>query len=263
MRRRPDAIQFTALAGGGPGELTDLVRLYGYPADPAEPFIRVNFVASIDGAASIDGRSGGLGRPTDAAVFAVLRDLADVIVVGSGTARAENYGGARTDTERRILLHRSGLGGAADGAPPPIAVVTATANLDPAARLFTDTDRPPLILTTAAADAGRKHLLAETGAEVIEAGRTTVSAADIRRVLGERGLLRVLCEGGPSLLGELISAGAVDEVCLTVSPLLVGGSAGRIAVSPNALPTPMSLRHVVVDDDGTMLTRWERSHTQS
>lgn len=119
-----------------------------------------------------------------------------------------------------------------------------------------------MILTTAAADGERKRLLAETGAEVIEAGQSTVTAADIRRVLGERGLLRVLCEGGPSLFGELIGAGAVDELCLTVSPLLVGGTAGRIAVSPNALPTPMSLRHALIDDDGTVLTRWERSRTQ-
>ncbi|WP_062998494.1 pyrimidine reductase family protein [Nocardia mikamii] len=262
MQRVPDAIQFTALTTDGAGEITDLVQLYTYPAALERPWIRVNFIASLDGAVTVDDRSGALGRPADATVFAILRDLADVIVVGAGTARVENYGGARTDSRRRMRLHHHGLGGARDGAPPPIAVVTASAALDPASRLFTDTQRPPMILTTAAADGERKHLLAETGAEVIEAGQSTVTAADIRRVLGERGLLRVLCEGGPSLFGELIGASAVDELCLTVSPLLVGGTAGRIAVSPTALPTPMSLRHALIDDDGTVLTRWERSRTR-
>jgi 5-amino-6-(5-phosphoribosylamino)uracil reductase len=71
----------------------------------------------------------------------------------------------------------------------------------------------------------------------------------------------VLCEGGPSLFGDLLVARAVDELCLTLSPQLVGGESGRIAVSPNALPTPMSLRHLLLDDDGTLLTRWERPHT--
>ncbi|MBB5915306.1 5-amino-6-(5-phosphoribosylamino)uracil reductase [Nocardia transvalensis] len=256
MQRAPNAIQFTAQG------TDDLVRLYSYPSRLESPWIRVNFVSSIDGAVTVDGRSGALGTRADHDVFAILRDLADVVVVGAGTARAENYAGARTDTQRRIRLFQHGLGGARDGAPPPVAVVSAHAALDPASRLFTDTTRPPLILTTAAAPDERKRLLADAGAEVVEAGDTTVTAADLRSVFAERGLLRVLCEGGPSLFGELISAGAADELCLTLSPLLVGGPAGRIAVSPNALPSPMSLRHLLVDDDGTVLTRWVRAAPQ-
>ncbi|MBF6175137.1 pyrimidine reductase family protein [Nocardia blacklockiae] len=256
MQRAPNAIQFTAL---GPD---DLVRLYSYPARLETPWIRVNFVSSLDGAVTVDGRSGALGTPSDHDVFMLLRDLADVVVVGAGTARAENYAGARTDAHRRIRLFQHGLGGARDGSPPPIAVVSASAALDPGCRLFTDTDRPPLVITTAAASADRKRLLADAGAEVIEAGDTTVTGADLRAALAARGLLRALCEGGPALFGELISAGAVDELCLTLSPLLVGGTAGRIAMSPNALPTPMALRQVIADDDGTLLTRWERGATQ-
>ncbi|MCM6774383.1 pyrimidine reductase family protein [Nocardia sp. CDC159] len=257
MQRVPNAIQFTTLAAD------DLVRLYAYPTRLESPWIRVNFVSSIDGAMTLDGRSGALGGPADKTVFGILRDLADVVLVGAGTVRTENYGGARTDSFRRIRLFHHGLGGAQDGAAPPIAVVTASAALDPAARLFTDTSRPPIVLTTAAAPAERKHALAAAGAEVLEVGETTVPAAGIRAALAERGLLRVLCEGGPSLFGELIVAEAVDELCLTVSPLLVGGTAGRIAVSPNALPTPMRLWHALLDDDGTVLTRWKRGHTQS
>lgn len=256
MQRAPNAIQFTALTKD------DLVRLYAYPARLESPWIRVNFVSSIDGAVTVDGRSGALGTTADHDVFMILRDLADVVLVGAGTVRAENYAGARTDTHRRTRLYQHGLGGAPDGAPPPVAVVSASAALDPTCRLFTDTQRAPLVFTTAAAPAERKRLLAEAGAEVIEAGDTMVTGADLRAALAARGLLRVLCEGGPSLFGELISAGAADELCLTLSPLLVGGTARRIAVSPNALPTPMALRQVLVDDDGTLLTRWERAATQ-
>lgn len=255
MQRVPNAIQFTTL------DPDELVRLYTYPAALESPWFRVNFVTSIDGAATVDGRSGALGSPADHRVFPLLRDLADVILVGAGTAREENYGGARTDAHRRLRLHHHGLGGSPDGAPPPIAVVTASAALDPACRLFTDTTRPPLILTTAAAPADRKRALRDAGAEVLEIGDDTVTAAQIRTAFGARGLLRVLCEGGPSLLGSLIAAEIVDELCLTVSPLLIGGTASRIAVSPKALPTPMTLRHALLDDDGTILTRWERSHT--
>lgn len=257
MQRVPNAIQFTAL------NQDELVRLYTYPAALESPWIRVNFVSSIDGAVTVDGSSGTLGGPADRTIFHTLRDLADVILVGAGTARTENYGGARTDAHRRQRLHHHGLGGSPDGTPPPIAVVTASAALDPGCRLFTDTACRPLILTTTAAPADRKRALADAGAHVLEVGDTTVTAAQIRATLDARGLRRVLCEGGPALLGDLIAAEVVDELCLTVSPLLVGGTAGRIAVSPKALPTPMALRHLLLDDDGTILTRWERPHAQS
>ncbi|WP_233608553.1 pyrimidine reductase family protein [Nocardia stercoris] len=250
-------MQFTTLTPD------DLLRLYSYPSRLGAPWFRVNFIATVDGAVSLDGVSGPLGTPADHALFDIQRDLADVVLVGGGTARAENYGGAHTDAHRRIRLHHHGLGGAPDGSPPPIAVVTARADLDPAGRLFTDTVTPPIVLTTAAAPMERRERLTAAGAEVIVAGPDGMTPTAIRDALTARGLLRVLCEGGPSLFGRLLGAGLVDELCLTVSPLLAAGSAGRIAVSDNATPTPMSLRHVLLDSDGTMLTRWERQHTQS
>ncbi|GAB4584986.1 pyrimidine reductase family protein [Nocardia sp. IFM 10818] len=257
MQRMPNAIQLTELGRD------DLVRWYAYPAGPARPWIRVNFVTSIDGAVTLDGRSGGLGTPADRKVFLLLRDLADVVLVGAGTVRAEDYGAAHTDSQLRTRLWHHGFGGHPDGAPPRIAVVTASAALDPASRLFTDTGARPIIITTKDAPADRKKVLAEAGGEIVEAGDTTCTANGIRAALEERGLRRVLCEGGPSLFGDLLAAGAVDDLCLTVSPLLVAGTGGRIAVSPTATPTPMTRRHLIVDDDGTILTRWERSHTQS
>ncbi|MFI1912220.1 pyrimidine reductase family protein [Nocardia sp. NPDC020380] len=256
MQRMPIAIQLTDLGAD------DLVRMYTYPAGPAEPYIRVNFISSIDGAVTVDGRSGGLGTPADRRVFGVLRDLADVIVVGAGTARAENYGAAHTDSHLRTRLHHHGFGGAPDGAPPRIAVVTATATLDPGSKLFTDHGARPMVITTTSASAANKQALIDAGAEIVEAGDTSVTAKGLKDALAERDLRRVLCEGGPSLFGDLITAGEVDELCLTVSPMLVAGTERRIAVSPNAMPTPMHCRHLICDADGTILSRWVRSHTR-
>ncbi|MFF2551329.1 pyrimidine reductase family protein [Nocardia sp. NPDC058058] len=255
MQRMPNAIQLTEL------NFDDLLALYAYPAGPAEPWIRVNFVSSLDGAVSVDGRSGGLGTPADKKVFRILRDLADVVVVGAGTARAENYGAAHTDSRLRTRLHHHGFGGDPNGAPPRIAVVTATATLDPAGRLFTDTGARPIILTTAAAPEDRKRALRDAGGEVIEAGDTSVTATGLRDALERLHMRRVLCEGGPALFGDLIVAQAVDELCLTLSPMLVAGTERRISMSPNAMPTPMTCRHLIFDEDGTILTRWTRTHT--
>ncbi|WP_040809825.1 dihydrofolate reductase family protein, partial [Nocardia concava] len=155
-----------------------------------------------------------------------------------------------------------GLGGDSAGTPPRIAVVTAHASLDPESKLFTDTGPKPIILTTSTAPSNRVQRLRDAGAEVIIAGESQCAAETIREELDGLGLRRVLCEGGPSLFGEFVSAGAVDDLCLTVSPQLVAGTAGRIAVSPKALPTPMFPRHLLLDGDGTILTRWERAHTR-
>ncbi|MTE13752.1 pyrimidine reductase family protein [Nocardia aurantiaca] len=255
MQRMPNAIQLTDLTRD------DLVELYAYPVEPSAPYVRVNFITSIDGAASVDGRSGRLGTPADKRVFGLLRDLADVVLVGAGTARAENYGAAHTDSELRKRLHREGFGGDPDGTPPRIAIVTASAYLDPASKLFTDTGARPIIFTTTAAPDDRKKRLIDAGADVIGYDENAATTG-ILEALDGLGLRRVLCEGGPSLFGQFLTAGAVDELCLTISPQLVGGTAGRIAVSPEALPTPMNPCHLLLDHDGTILTRWERAHTR-
>ncbi|WP_068274754.1 pyrimidine reductase family protein [Rhodococcus kunmingensis] len=230
-----------------------LADLYAYPPDPSEPWIRVNFVASIDGAIAVDGISGRLGTPADHTVFHLLRELADIILVGAGTVRAEDYGGARTDEQLRERRLASGL-----TAVPPIAVVTLGAALDPESRLFTDTNEPPVILTCAAAPRDRIRALTDAGARVLEIGDDTVTTDGIVGALAELGTLRVLCEGGPSLFGQLIADDAVDELCLTTSPMLVGGLESRVAVSPTAVPREMVRAHVLADDDGTLLTRWVR-----
>jgi len=221
-----------------------LAAHYAWPDEPAAPFVRVNFVASVDGAVSVDGRSGGLGTPADKSVFRLLRELADVVLVGAGTVRTENYNGAQRNTRGRDT-------------PPPVAVVTGSANLDPASKLFTDTVVPPLVLTHDTAPAERLSALAAAGGDVVALPRLTPDA--LLAELGRRGLNRVLCEGGPGLLGDLQAADSVDELCLTVSPLLVGGDAGRIARGPAGSPPRRMTLVGALEADDALLLHYRRS----
>lgn len=224
-----------------------LQQRYAYPDPLTSPWVRVNFVASLDGAVTVDGLSGGLGSPADRMVFGLLRRLADVILVGAGTVRAENYRGAR---RARI--------GAPDAGPPPIAVVTGRAELDPASVLFTDTAVAPIVLTTAAAPAARRAALAAAGGDVVVLDDLHPTA--LLAELARRGLDRVLCEGGPTLTGRLLAADAVDEVCLTVAPIAVGGTAGRIAHGLTADPRDFTLASVL-HSAGNLLLRYRRAAT--
>ncbi|MGZ4517344.1 MAG: pyrimidine reductase family protein [Mycobacteriaceae bacterium] len=230
-----------------------LRALYAYPEALCRPWLRANFVSSIDGASSVDGLSAGLATPADKQVFGLLRELADVILVGAGTARAEGYRGARS----RADLHDARVA-RGQAAVPPIAVVTAAARLDTTSPLFTDTDVPPLVLTTERADADQRELLRAAGATILIVGDERVDPRAAVAALDELGLHRVLCEGGPTLFGELISADLVDELCLTTTPVLAPGAAGRISAGMSVTPRAMTLGHALLDSDGTMLLRWVR-----
>lgn len=226
------------------GPPVDLADHYAYPADLTAPWVRVNFVASVDGAAVVDGRSGGLGSDADRRVFGALRELTDVVLVGAGTVRAEDYRGARRPTRGRDT-------------PPPIAVVTGSADLDPGSRLLSDTAVPPIVLTLATAPQERRDRLVAAGAEVVVLPRLDPTA--LLGELARRGRFRVLCEGGPFLFGALADAGAVDELCLTVSPLLAGGTAGRIARGPeHTARTPLELVGALLEND-VLLLRYRRT----
>jgi 5-amino-6-(5-phosphoribosylamino)uracil reductase len=225
-------------------EPVDLGAHYAYPDGLSAPHVRVNFVASTDGAVTVDGRSSGLGSEADRRVFGVLRELAEVVLVGAGTVRAEDYRGARMPTRGTAT-------------PPPIAVVTGSADLDPGARLFTDTRIPPIVLTGPDAPAERRAALTAAGAEVVVLD--PLSPAAVLDELGRRRLHRVLCEGGPRLFGDLVAADLVDELCLTVAPVLAAGDAGRIAVGPPGSPgRPLRLVGAL-EDDGVLLLRYARS----
>ncbi|ETT28099.1 5-amino-6-(5-phosphoribosylamino)uracil reductase homolog [Rhodococcus aetherivorans] len=231
----------------------ELRALYAYPADLRSPWVRVNFVSSLDGAVAVEGRSGGLGTPSDKKVFGLLRGLADVIVVGAGTARGENYGGARTSAALRERRLEAGL-----SEVPPVAVVTATCHLDPGCRLFTDTTVAPVVLTCETAPGTRRRSLAAAGADVRVIAEHSIDGHAVRDALAAAGWTRALCEGGPRLFGQLIADGVVDDLCLTLAPLLAAGPEGRIATAPQTAVTSMRPAHVLADDDGTVLTRWIR-----
>lgn len=234
----------SAAPESGPLTADELAHAYAYPPGLTEPYLRMNFVSSADGAVAVGGQSAGLGSEADRRVFGLLRELCEVIVVGAGTARAENYRGARRPS--RVT-----------GVPPPIAVVTGTAELDPAAPLFTDTRVPTIVLTGRASPPGNRERLTAAGAEVVVLDAERPDPAGIRAALHARGLRRVLCEGGPSLFGDLIAADAVDELCLTVSPLLAAGDAGRIARGPTGELRRMRLVGALIEDD-VLLLRYVR-----
>jgi riboflavin biosynthesis pyrimidine reductase len=199
-------------------------------------------VASADGAVTLAGRSGGLSGPADKMIFTVLRSLADLIIVGAGTARAEHY---RPVQRAEIWLQLRPA-----GAPlPPVAVVTSTLDLTGCEQLLTVPAGPSqtIVITTAAAPAERKAALAPH-ARVIEAGEHAVDVTAALKQLADLGYLSILTEGGPTLLGELVAAGLLDELCLTTSPQLAAGPAGRIVSGPSAT-RGLSLRHALVDGD--------------
>jgi 5-amino-6-(5-phosphoribosylamino)uracil reductase len=216
-------------------DAVDLAELY---APPAGRHVRANFVVSADGATTVEGVSAGLSGPADHELFHVLRSLCDVVLVGATTARRENYGGARSY----------------DGRVPTVAVVSRSLDLDPSARLFTETTVRPWVLTVSSAPADRRAALAEV-AQVLDAGEHSVEIPRALELLAAAGLERVLCEGGPHLLGDVVAAGVLDDLCLSVAPLLAGGAGDRLLAGlPLAPPVPLRVEHVL-EDSGTLFLR--------
>jgi riboflavin biosynthesis pyrimidine reductase len=225
-----------------------LARLYGYPG---QPWLRANMVMSADGAATLDGRSGGLSSKADRRLFALLRGLADVILAGAGTARAEGYKPVRPREVRDGL--RAGR-----GPTPPIAIVSRALDLDPDAPLFTKAPAwaKTIVITCAASPASRRDALARH-ADVVVAGQTVVDLGEAVAVLRERGLNRVLCEGGPHLLAGLVRAGLLDELDLTVGPLLAGPGENRITAGTRFSPHHLRLAGIL-EEEGALFCRYTR-----
>ena len=241
---------------GGPDcakELTrqDLARLYAYP-ESGRPWVRANMVTSADGAATIRGRSAGLSSDADRGLFALLRTLCDVILVGAGTARAERYAAVRPEEL---------WPGLRDGAVPvpAIAVVTRRISLGLSSPLLTAAlpgARTILITTEQAPAELRSEAL--TNADVIVAGDDSADLALAVDALAERGYRRILAEGGPQVLGQLAVAELLDELCLTISPLVASGGAGRIAVGTSAVQSGrLALQHVL-EEEGQLFCRYTR-----
>jgi riboflavin biosynthesis pyrimidine reductase len=230
----------------------DLVEAYTPPANFTRaglPWVRVNMVSSLDGAISVRGRSGALGGPPDRRLFMVLRSLADVIVVGAGTMRAEGYGPARLDDELRT-------GRQARGQPPepPIAVITRSCHFDWQSPFFTEATARPIVFTVDDAVERPGSRGAEV-ADIVTVGETEVDLRRALTALGERGMRHALVEGGPGLNAELAHAGLLDELCLTLSPRVVAGDGPRVLAGPE-LPQPLEPRVIqLLEDDGFLFLR--------
>jgi riboflavin biosynthesis pyrimidine reductase len=236
----------------GPAPSVDLVTEYAHP--PGR-HVRANMIASVDGAATLTGVTGGLGGAADRELFMILRTVSDVVLVGAGTVRAESYGPVRDVAERRRIRLQLGL-----SPVPCLAVVSARLDLDPAAEIFVAARPRTLVITTGQADGQRRKAL-EQVADVLACGQQQVDLALALDLLAQRGLAHVLCEGGPALLGQLAGAGLLDELCLTISPRLVGPGPDRVIAGPeHAWPELRQVRPaaLLLDDEGFLFARYTR-----
>ncbi|MFI0470964.1 dihydrofolate reductase family protein [Saccharopolyspora sp. 5N102] len=225
-----------------------LERLYTYPA--GHRWLVVNYVSSADGAVEVGGRARQLSSPADQKVLKLGSDLADLLLVGATTAMVEEFRGVHPDESTLELRRRHGLRDV-----PPTAVVTTGRSLPADAPVITEATTPTLVITCATAPVKKQKAWEEAGAELLIAGEDTVDLAAATEALAERGLNRIDCEGGPHLFGGLLAAGVVDELRLTISPLLVSGTHGRIATGLPLDPIDMELASVLTED-GAMLVRY-------
>lgn len=218
------------------------------------PWVAMVMISSLDGAAEVDGRSGGLGGPSDKAVFGSMRAMADVILAGASTVRTENYGPipVRAATERQQRgQHPSAR----------LAVLSRSLNFSADSRLLTEPGhQEPLIYTTARPTADQQRLLEGAELVVLEDTGPLAVLADLR----ERGAEVVVLEGGPMVNAQFLEADAVDEINLSLAPWAAAGDAIRIAHGEARIaPRAFSLERVWMGD-GIVFTRHvrDRAHQQ-
>ncbi|MEO6827637.1 MAG: pyrimidine reductase family protein [Microbacteriaceae bacterium] len=223
-----------------------ILSWYAVP-DRTVPWTRINFVASVDGSATHGGLSAGLGSSADKRVFDLLRRLCDVVVVGAGTVRDEGYGPMRLEPDAVAWRVEHDL------APHPVfAIVSGGLKLNPGSRIFTQAPVRPLVITSSAAPSDRRDALAAV-ADVLVCGAEHVDTVAMVDALVARGLPQILSEGGPRLFGSMVADGTVDELCLTISPLLEGGVGGRIIAGDQSLSERLKLQQVLTAGDSLIL----------
>ncbi|MDO5504153.1 MAG: dihydrofolate reductase family protein [Actinomycetia bacterium] len=219
-----------------------LRALYAVPPvvnGASRPFVRANFVMTADGhVTGPDGVSGSINNPADKRVFDLLRSLADTVLVGAGTVRAEGY--ERVETP--------------GGSRAPSIVVVSNRGIMPTSVVDSPTHdggipRGPAFLATS-----RSAPQAQAGVARIICGESSVDEEALLRELHERGARSVLCEGGPHLLTSLLERGLIDELAITTSPMLVG-AVSRLQLTTSPLDVSLSWAGGAVID-GTLFALW-------
>ena len=254
MRRLFPVTDLTAAETPGEWSLDDLADAYAYPRTDG-PWLRANMVSTLDGAAQHNGRSQPISCESDMRIFGILRGLADVVIAGAQTVRQEGYRPARA---RDAFAARRAAAGQTPA--PAVAVVSGSLDLDFSLPLFVSPLVPTFVLTGAGAPPDRIATARKAGAEVVIAGEgSRVDPARAVRELADRGHRRLLTEGGPRLLGQFVAEDVLDELCLTVAPLLTAGDAQRIAGGPAvAVPKRFAL-DALLEEDGFLFSRYRRS----
>ncbi len=254
-----DPVQLIFVRGGGErGEVGDaeLIELYRHPAPEAGAWLRTNFVSSLDGSVQgPDGRSGSINTPSDQHVFALHRALADAVIVAGGTARSEGYRAVDLHPWQQAIRQAEGL------APlPTLVVVTRTGNVDPSiAAPPSGAGGPVMVVTTEGKPDRELAPLRSAGIEVWELGVSDVDLARLVDDLAGRGLPRLLCEGGPQLHRDLLAAGLVDELSLTLAPVVVGGAGLRSTTGDGfGAALNFDLQFALLGDDGALFTSYRR-----
>lgn len=235
-----------------------LVDLYRHPAPPGPGvWLRSNFVTSLDGSvAGRNGRASSINTASDHHVFALHRALADVILVGAQTVRTEGYRAVDFKPWQRDLRAAEGL-----AAFPLLAIVTRSLDLDPGLGSLNGPEEvgPVTIFTTTGHSRRLLDDWARAGVEIVASGRERVELPEVTQSLAARGLVRVLCEGGPRLHRDLLADALLDEMSLTLAPTAVGGDGGR-STAGGWLPSPaFRLNFALHADDETLFLNYQRS----
>ncbi|GAB2590958.1 pyrimidine reductase family protein [Kribbella endophytica] len=221
--------------------------------DRSVPHLRSNFVTTLDGAVEIDGKSKALSGPADQEIFGKLRMLSDVVLVGAGTVRIEGYSPLRLGAARREWRVEHGL-----AENPTLAIVSSRLDLDPSAPFFVEAPVRPIVFTHPASPADAREALGKV-ADVVVCGHAGVDLHDVVNTLVERGLPQILTEGGPHLQGALTEADLINEMCLSLAPILAGPGSGRITAGPTATGTRGYVLHTALaGDDGYLFFRYLR-----
>ena len=239
-----------------PAPSVDIIEAYA-PLEPLSdrPLVRCNMISTFDGAIAVNGRSGLLGGQSDRSVFTVLRSWADVIVVGAGTVRAENYGPVRLDESFRERRRARG-----QLSVPSLAIVTRSGNLDWSTALFTESESRPLVITTSDG-AAETRARGEKVADFVPAGDDRVEVSAALAALHQLGHRSVLLEGGPGLNADFVAAGLLDELCLTLSPRLVAGAGPRLFAGPELMPPAEAQVDQLLEEDGFLFFRLRLTRT--